>query len=71
MNKKNERLGIDLDEELDTIRDYKSEKPTLKSKKQGVMNQAILRANREEAENAKYHEELAEWDETLDDEVDL
>jgi hypothetical protein len=67
MEKKSDRLGVDLDEEQGAIRDYKAEKPILKSKGQESKSQAIARANQEEAEDAVYQEKLSTWDETLGD----
>ncbi|MCY3729116.1 MAG: hypothetical protein OXF97_09005 [Nitrospira sp.] len=42
----------------------------LLEEKRRHLKQAILRANREEAEDQAYQEELAEWDDTLADGLD-
>ncbi len=39
----------------------------LKKKKQVTLDEAVLKANQEEAQDQAYHEELAVWDETLTD----
>ncbi len=39
----------------------------LKNKKQVTLDEAVLKANQEEAQDQAYHEELAVWDETLTD----
>jgi len=39
----------------------------LKKKKQKVLQKALLKANQEEADDVKYHNELSGWDETLSD----
>ena len=39
----------------------------LKKEKQQSLEQAMLKANREEAEDAEYQEEISTWDETLSD----
>ena len=60
MVKKSERLGTNLNEELDAMRDHKAGKRALKST-------LMEKANQEEAANEKYQERLAEWDTTLSD----
>ncbi len=42
----------------------------LKAEKQRQLEQALLRANQEEAKNATYQEELSGWDEALFDGLD-
>ncbi len=39
----------------------------LLDEKQRTLKKAILKANREEADDAAYQEELGEWDQTLTD----
>jgi hypothetical protein len=39
----------------------------LKQEKQRQLEEALLQANQEEAEDAAYQEELSDWDETLSD----
>ena len=39
----------------------------LKKERQRTLEEAILKANKEEAEDAEYQEELSVWDETLSD----
>jgi len=41
----------------------------LKEEKKRQLENAILRANQEEAEDLSYHEALADWDESLADGV--
>lgn len=41
----------------------------LKEEKKRQLEEAILRANQEEAEDLSYHEALADWDEALADGV--
>ncbi len=42
----------------------------LKAEKQRQLEEALLQANQEEAENATYQEELSAWDEALFDGID-
>ena len=42
----------------------------LKEEKQRQLEEAILQANQEEAEDPSYQEELSAWDETLGDGLD-
>ena len=41
----------------------------LKAEKQRAVHDAVLRANREEAEDADYQAELSDWDATLSDDL--
>jgi antitoxin CcdA len=42
----------------------------LKKEKQQLLQKAILKANREEAEDSAYQDELSDWDSTLSDGLD-
>lgn len=42
----------------------------LKAEKQRQLEEALLQANQEEAENATYQEELSAWDDALFDGID-
>ena len=64
------------DEAFDYLKEVGSENKSayvnnlLLEEKRRNLKQAILRANREEAEDEEYQESLAVWDETLADGLD-